>query len=79
MRLKVLIIALVFVAVGCTIQTQIVEPDGSVYVIKSSTDALVVMKNGGWEITVDNRGKANIFESLLGWLLLKTPEVVQAK
>ena len=76
---KMLIVALILATLGCTIKTQITEPDGSVYTIHSKADALVSMKNGGREITVDNRGKSNIFESLLGWLLLKTPEVAQAK
>ena len=79
MRLKILIPALVFVALGCTVKTQIIEPDGSVYTIKSGSDALVVMKGHNWGATVDNRGKPNIFQSLLGWMLLKTPEIVQAK
>ena len=74
-----LVIALVFVAVGCTVKTQIIEPDGSIYVVESKTDSMITMKNDSWEITVDNRGKPNIFESLLGWLLLKTPEAAQAK
>ena len=64
---------------GCTVKTQIIEPDGSVYIIESKTDSMVTMKNDSWEINVDNRGKPNIFESLLGWLLLKTPEAVQAQ
>ena len=76
---KMLVFTLVFVALGCTVKTQIIEPDGSIYIVESKTDSMVTMKNGGWEITVDNRGKPNIFESLLGWLLLKTPEVAQAK
>lgn len=76
---KILILALVFVAVGCTVKTQIIEPDGATYTIRSKADALVSMKIEGREITVDNRGKPNIFESLLGWLLLKTPEAIQAK
>lgn len=64
---------------GCTVKTHITEPDGNVYTIKSGSDALIIMKRPDWEVTVDNRGKSNIFESLLGWLLLKTPEAVQAK
>ena len=79
LKLSVIFIALVFVAAGCTVKTQIIEPDGSTYTIKSDTDALVVMKGRDWEATIDNRGKPNIFESLLGWMLLKAPETVQAK
>ena len=76
LKLKILIIALVF-ACGCTVKTQIIEPDGSVYTIRSKSDAMVSMKTNDRVVTVDNRGKPNIFESLLGWLLLKTPDVVQ--
>ena len=79
MRLKILILVFVLATVGCTVKTQIIEPDGSVYTIHSKTDALVSMRSGEREITVDNRGTPNIFHSLLGWLLLKTPEVAQAK
>ena len=70
---------LVLVTYGCTVKTQIVEPDGSTYTIKSKSDSMVTMRSGGREIIVDNKGKPNIFESLLGWLLLNTPDVVQAK
>ena len=59
-------------------KTQIIEPDGNIYIIKSKSDALIIMKSAEREITVDNRGKPNIFESLLGWFLLKTPDVVRA-
>ena len=79
MRLKVLIGALVLVLVGCTVKTQIIEPDGSTYTVKSGSDALVTIKSAGRETIVDNRGNPNIFESLLGWMLLKTPEIVQAE
>ena len=75
---KIVILALLLFAYGCTVKTQIVEPDGSIYTIQSKSDSMVVMKSNEREITVDNRGKPNIFESLLGWLLLKTPDVVQA-
>jgi len=79
MRLKALIFALVFVVAGCTIKTQIIEPDGSVYTIKSGSGSLVMVNRADWQVTVDNKAPPNIFESLLGWLLLKTPEAVQAK
>ena len=75
-KIKILMIALIF-ACGCTVKTQIIEPDGSVYIIESKSDSIVSMKNEDRVITVDNRGKPNIFESLLGWILLKTPDVIQ--
>lgn len=74
MRLRVLIPLLLLIC-GCTVKTQIIEPDGRTYTIKSKTDSLVIVKRADWEITVDNKGKPNIFESLLGWMLLKTPEI----
>ena len=77
MNIKILIVIL-FIS-GCSTTTQFIEPDGSIFTIKSGTDSLVVMKDKDREITVDNRGKPNIFESLLGWMLLKTPEINQVK
>lgn len=76
---KILAVALILAISGCTVKTQVIEPDGSIYIIKSKTDSLVVMNKGDWQITVDNRGKPNIFESLLGWMLLKTPEINQVQ
>lgn len=76
-KLKILVV-LIFVC-GCTVKTQIIEPDGSIYIIESKSDSLVSMKSEDRLIVVDNRGKPNIFESLLGWLLLKTPDIVQAE
>ncbi len=78
MRLFLLMI-IILLFLGCSTKTQFIESDGSMFTIKSGADSLVVMKNKGREITVDNRGKPNIFESLLGWMLLKTPEISQAK
>ena len=74
-----LLLIYVLAVFGCTTKTHIVEPDGSVYMIESKTDSLVIMNKGDWKVTVDNRGKPNIFESLLGWMLLKTPEINQIK
>ena len=71
-KIKILMIALIF-ACGCTVKTQIIEPDGNIYTINSKSDAMVAFKSNGREITIDNRGKPNIFESLLGWLIFKTP------
>ena len=76
---KTILVALIVTTIGCTIKTQITEPDGSIYIIESKSDSLVSMKKDGRIITVDNRGKPNIFESLLGWMLLKTPEINQVK
>ena len=78
MKLKMLMI-IVIMFCGCTVKTQIIKPGGDVYTIKSKSDAMVSMKSDNVEIIVDNKGKPNIFESLLGWLLLKTPDVVQAQ
>ena len=77
MNIKILIVIL-FIS-GCSTTTQFIEPDGSTFTIKSGSDSLVTMKDKDQEFTVDNRGKPNIFESLLGWMLLKTPEITQAK
>jgi hypothetical protein len=77
MRIRALV--LILLLTGCTVKTQIIEPDGSVYTVKSKTDAMVTVKHNDWEVVVDNKGKPNIFESLLGWLLIKTPDVVSAE
>ena len=74
-KLKLLVVVLVFVC-GCTVKTQIIKPDGSVYTIHSKSDAMVTMKSKNVDITVDNRGQPNIFHSLLGWLLLETPKTI---
>ena len=74
---KILIIVL-FIS-GCQTTTEFIEPDGSTFTIKSGSDSLVTMKDKARDFKVDNRGKPNIFESLLGWMLLKTPDVTQAE
>lgn len=67
-----LIILLVLV-VGCaSIKTTIVDPQGATYTVQSKKDALVVLKQGDMELTVDNRGKMGIFENLMGIMLMKT-------
>ena len=78
MKNILLIIAILFF-LGCSTKTQFIESDGSIFTVKSGSDSLVIMKDKDREITVDNRGKPNIFESLLGWMLLKTPEINKAK
>lgn len=79
MNIKILIFILLVFFYGCSTKTQFIESDGTMFTIKSGSDSLVVMKDKDREVTVDNRGKPNIFESLLGWLLLKTPDVTQVK
>ena len=77
MNIKIFIIVL-FVS-GCQTTTEFIEPGGSIFTIKSGSDSLVTMKDKVRDVIVDNRGKPNIFESLLGWILLKTPDVTQAE
>ena len=79
LRNNLLLLFVLIVIAGCTIKTHIIEPDGNTYIIQSKNDSLVTMTKGDWNVTVDNRGKPNIFESLLGWLLLKTPNIVEVK
>jgi hypothetical protein len=67
-----LIILLVLV-VGCaSVKTTVVGPQGAIYTVQSKKDALVVLKQGDMELTVDNRGKMGIFENLMGIMLMKT-------
>jgi hypothetical protein len=79
MRMTILIGALILICGCSTVKTEIIEPDGSVYIIKSKDDAIVTMKFKDREYTVDNRGNQNIFQSLTEWLLIQTPEIIQAE
>lgn len=45
-------------------KTTITMPNEEVYVVKSKSDALVVLKQGDTEMTVDNRGKPTLIEQL---------------
>lgn len=67
-----LLIVTLFLLYGCTVKTEIIKPNGDIYIIKSKADALVVMKSGDEEFTIDNRGQPNIFQSFLSWILVET-------
>ncbi len=46
-----------------------------VYEVSSKSDALVEITRNGVKITVDNRGRPGFFESLLGAIFLRSPDV----
>ena len=68
----ILIIIVLFCASCASVMTTVENPQGEIFTIKSKKDALVTLKQGDTELTVDNRGKMGIFENLMGILLMKT-------
>ena len=71
--MKQILILLTFLTMtGCATLTTVTWHDGKVITIKSKHDAMVTVKQPDGEVTVDNRGKPNIFESILGYTLEKT-------
>lgn len=69
--MKVLIFIILF-SFGCTTKTQIIEPDGSIYTIKSRTNAVVTIEEKGKKITVNNQGKPTLFESIITMMFMNT-------
>lgn len=68
-----LLSAIMLVMVGCATTTTITDPELSgPVVIKSKSDSMVTYNKEKGEVTVDNRGRPNIFESILGYGLSKT-------
>jgi len=68
-------IALVFLMASCATTTTYTMPDGDVYRVKNKTDGVATFKKGDVEISVDNRGRPTVFESLTGALIEKAPTV----
>lgn len=67
------LVILLVLMVGCaSVKTVVTNDDGITYTVYSKKDALVVLKQGNTELTVDNRGKMGIFENLMGIMLMKT-------
>ena len=56
---------------GCSRTTTIIKPDGSVWEIKHSTDAIVEYAKGDEKVRVDDRGKASFFEEVMKLWMLK--------
>ncbi len=67
-------IIILFILTACAnIKTTIKMPDTKkLYEISSKSDALVIIKKDGVEVTVDNRGRPGFFEQLLGAMFLRT-------
>lgn len=67
-----LIILLIFM-IGCaSVTTTIEDSHGEIWTVISKKDALVKLKTAEYELTLDNRGKLGIIESIFGVLIMKT-------
>lgn len=55
---------------GCTVKTQIIEPDGSIYTIKSRSNAIVIIEEKGKKVTVNNQGKPTLFEAIITMMFM---------
>jgi len=74
------IIVLIFCSLlcGCVTTTTIKTPSQEEYIVKSKKDALVVLKKGDIEMTVDNRGAPSSLMQILSMLFVRAPEAVDA-
>lgn len=76
--MKYLFVILLFLS-GCSvfnpnIRTEVIWHDGKTIEVSSSSDAVVVVKIGDGEITVDNRGRPGVIEQFFAALLLRAPQ-----
>ena len=71
----------VLLITGCVttrVQTEIIDPEGQVWLLTSKSDALVeIKKPDGTIVKVDNRGKATFFETYMQYLLIKAAPRVE--
>lgn len=65
-----ILIFIIFLFYGCTAITQITEPDGSIYTIKSRTNAMVTVELQGKKIIVNNQGKPTLFEAIITMMFM---------
>lgn len=70
--IKWFLIVTIILTVGCSAKMTITDPDGRIWKIVSKKNALVKYKDPNVDITVDNRGKLGVVESVFGVLMLKT-------
>ncbi len=69
----IITIFLILTLASCT--TTVTLPDGDAYTVKSASDSVTTFKKGDIEISVDNRGRPTVFESLTGAAIEKMPTV----
>lgn len=79
----ILIIIMMVTMVGCAslemVKTTVTTPKGDVYTVNSKRNAVVSLKEGESEITVDNRGRTGVLENMMGMMLMKTDIKVSNK
>lgn len=51
--------------VSCTIKTEIIKDDGSIYIVKSKSDSMVKVEEKDMIVIVDNRGRPSFLEQLI--------------
>jgi len=71
-------IMILFVVIGlasCTVKTTVTMPTGEVYQVLNKSDGVATFEQGDTKISVDNRGRPTVFESLTGAVLEKMPTV----
>ncbi len=51
--------------VGCSRTTTITKPDGEVWTVEHSKDALVEYTKGDEKVTIDDRGRASLIEEII--------------
>jgi len=71
----VIIINLIYLTVACTVKTTVTMPTGEVYRVQNKSDGVTSFEHGDLKISVDNRGRPTVFESLTGAVLEKMPTV----
>ena len=73
--MKSLIILMALIMASCTVKTTVTMPTGEVYQVKNKSDGVTTFEQGDTKISVDNRGRPTVFESLTGAALEKMPTV----
>lgn len=70
--MKTILICLVLLLSACSTQTHIIDNKGRLYTVESKADGLVVFEQAGNKITVDNRGRPTLFESIITMMFMDT-------
>ena len=70
-----IIIALSYLMAGCAVTTTVTMPDGVTYEVKNKSDGVATFTRGDVSMSVDNRGRPTVFESMVGALIEKAPTV----
>ena len=70
-----IIIALSCLMAGCATKTTFEMPDGKLFTVKTKSDGVATFTQGDVSMSVDNRGRPTVFESMVGALIEKAPTV----